>query len=127
MVMINQLEQPKSLHVDHLKNGQSILTEKGIIATLKGITEQRFQAISAYPSSKTFHEGIGVIQHLRNELNEADAQLNYKSAVKICLRLENHLIYLAPRSTIKIFNTYKAKVDFLMGACRILLNYKSQS
>lgn len=124
--MIKHLECPKSVQLDLLNSGDAVLTEKGIIASLKGITEQRYQAISAYPSSRTFHECIGTITLLRNELNAADAQLNYKSAVKICLRLENALLYLAPRSTMKIFNTYKAKVDFLMEACRIILNYKAQ-
>ncbi len=120
--MIKQLEQPAATEVN-----QTVLTEKGIITSLKGITEQRFQAISAYPNSRYFNESIGLIDHLRDELNNADEQINYKSAVKICLRLESPLLYLAPRSTVKIFNTYKAKVDFLMEACRIILHYQPQA
>lgn len=105
----------------------AVLTEKGIIKELKGITENRFIAISMYPSSKHFAESKACVDLLRDSLNEADQSLNYKSAVKICLRLENHLLYLAPRSTVKIFNTYKSKVDFYMNACRVLLNYQIQT
>lgn len=106
---------------------QTVITEQDIIAALKGMVEQRFHGVSLYPGSKYFAENMEVIQELRLKLGLAQTQANYKEAARICLRLELSFHYLAPRTTRKIFNTYMQKLNFLMDACRALLNYQKQA
>lgn len=104
-----------------------VITEREIIATLRGMVEHRFHGVSLYPGSKYFSETIEVIKGIRENLDRAEQHPNCKEAAKICLRTELSFHYIAPRTTRKIFCTYMTKLNFLMDACRLILNYKKQA
>lgn len=96
-------------------------TPINVLDHLSGICESRFIAISQYPHAWGAKERFASIELIRFEIKQARSISNDQQIIKACLKIEDHLRFVGPTRTLKLWKTYQDKVSSVMNACRVFL------
>ena len=103
---------------------QTELTVNLLYVYLKGLCEQRYQAIGLYPHAKGFRERMESISIIREALK--NRPINQMQCIVEVLRLENHFLILTPMQSSRLYTNYRFQVGDLMDKCRLALGRVKQ-
>lgn len=104
---------------------EEVITRQELIVRLNTTLLERRYAFSILAKTYAcFTEQIKAIEQISLLLAEASRANSDGQAVNFIIRCAPLYLYIAPRKTHKLFNTYYAKIDKLFRAC---FEYKERS
>jgi len=101
------------------------LTEKDAIKLLQRYALERRQALLAYPNARGISEKLLAIDEILMILDTAST-LMPRAACAMILKTWMNFRYISPTATKKIFETWTAKIETILSACRNYLGYTQQ-